>query len=336
MLRVLMLGVLLSMGGCSWLPNIGGLGYRAVGHGTETEKLIATDLVLALVQLKEWQNDSLVIEAPMLIGDEFAAHAIDRLRAAGYEVRQMPAPDPSRSLQFASEARSTLYSVTHRYFLGIGNVAVEREYSERNGGIYPRSAMQVVGSASDVELDDEIFQRQDWRQTFPTGSEKSVTPLLVVERQTEPEFNVVSRMSLDKPSLFNAYQIDKSNYEDFLEQRTMIYKDIVVFPNDSTRLTRGGKTQISNLLELFDPSSDWVAITGCSHGATALVNGNEELAKGRVVQVAQQLYTFGVSPNNVLAEGCWSPVHFDERGHPRRGVMMFIYRSNEPVARVVE
>lgn len=236
-------------------------------------------------------------------------------------------------MTFASEAKRTFYSVTHRYFLGIGQHAVEREYSERNGGIYPRSTLRVMGSDSNVYLDDEIFILQDWRQQFPSGSESAGdVPTVVVGRSTDPEFNVVTRMTLDDPTLYNAYMLDKSNYAEFLGNRRMVHQDIVIFPNDSDRLTASGKKRVDRLLELFDASSDWIHVMGCSHGHSTLFNGNEELAKGRALRIAQHLYISGVSPANVLAEGCWSPKHFDERQHPRRGVIMHIYRSGEPLA----
>lgn len=87
-LGIFCLAILLS--GCSWLGHSSG--FQAVGKRPEVAKLVATDLVMAIVQLQEMQGDDLVIQAPLKVDDPFAVHAIDQLRSAGFSVEQVPAP----------------------------------------------------------------------------------------------------------------------------------------------------------------------------------------------------------------------------------------------------
>ena len=84
-----------------------------------------------------------------------------------------------------------------------------------------------------------------------------------------------------------------------------------------------GKTNkllLRKLENRFNPSTDIISVIGCSHGKTALKNGNAYLATQRAERVKEELVLVGIESDKVLSEGCWASKHFDKM--PSRGVVV--------------
>ncbi len=124
----------------------------------------------------------------------------------------------------------------------------------------------------------------------------------------------------------NLYELGVSNYDQVFEEFDDVESITVVFANDSLRIGESGKSRISQLLSNYDHDTDVVSVVGCSHGYTAIRDGNRRLAAGRAKRVTEALINAGVQREKVLDEGCWATTPFDEV-FPRRGVVLTLKRE---------
>lgn len=153
---------------------------------------------------------------------------------------------------------------------------------------------------------------------------------------TEPAQPVAVPESANDESVFgsktggkqrqNMYEIRESNYAEFLADYSEVYKEVLIFPNDSMRLGESNKSKIKSIANRMIEDSDVVSVIGCSHGRTSLENGNAVLATGRAQRVKEAFLIAGVQEPKILEEGCWSAEYFDEV-MPRRGVVVSIKRE---------
>jgi len=86
-------------------------------------------------------------------------------------------------------------------------------------------------------------------------------------------------------------------------------------------LGKENKIKLQKLAERVNAETDIISVIGCSHGTTAIKNGNQILAEGRTLRVTESLMFTGLNPDLILDEACWAGVHWDEV-MPRRGVIV--------------
>ena len=122
-------------------------------------------------------------------------------------------------------------------------------------------------------------------------------------------------------SIHNVRDLGESNFASVFKQYDDISNLTLIFPNDSLFLGDRNSNILKNLAEEINPVTDIISIIGCSHGRTALENGNQLLAEGRTNRVAESLLFAGVKPDLILTEACWASEYWDEMA-PRRGVMV--------------
>jgi len=191
--------------------------------------------------------------------------------------------------------------------------------------------MRVGGTAAD----DFIMNDSAFNQEYVDPELSYVTSL----ESDEPEIRVVGfdrgafKLDNTKPiepsstGLFAAAPIDDSTktlkVEPVTGKTNMFYNlsGVLVFPNDSLRLGAANKSYIVNLAKTFDPETEIFSVIGCSHGKSAIENGNEILANGRANRVKEALMLAGVGEQYIYDEGCWAPQVFDDV-MPRRGVLL--------------
>lgn len=258
----------------------------------------------------------------------------ERLRDAGYGIQQVK-NDVGQHYVFSDiqkiiseQGEESLFSLT------IGNVTAERRYRISPLSVAPTTRMTITGAAPfPIRLNDDVFGATS-EGTHPDvfnhvvfrGSstdaeiDRSTTGSKVVadsESGVQPFSQVVKE---------NMYETMRSNFEDLFDQFDDIEKTVLVFPNDSLYLGAANKRIIKQYVERMNQETDVMSVIGCSHGKTALTNGNSRLAIGRANRVKEDLVAHGVSYGKVLDEGCWAPRHFDEM-MPRRGVVLTLKRK---------
>ena len=192
--------------------------------------------------------------------------------------------------------------------------------------------MYVLGAdASAIELDDSIFTSVPALQPVPApknSADKAATAMVVrvqpvpVKDSFEPKPITSTAFAIDvNKKKQNIYDTRRSNFASELAEFETVRREVMIFPNDSLVMGPRNKRMARTMLGQFDDKTDVISIIGCSHGNTALDNGNEVLANGRATRVKEEFVLAGVDANKLLDEGCWASIHFNDN-LPRRGVVV--------------
>lgn len=118
----------------------------------------------------------------------------------------------------------------------------------------------------------------------------------------------------------NMYETGESRFEELFQNYEVIERAVYAFPSDTLIFGKHNKMQLLQLAEKFNSQTDVMSVIGCSHGASALENGNAYLANNRAFRVKEEFVLAGLDANKVMEEGCWANVDFDEM--PARGVLV--------------
>jgi len=113
---------------------------------------------------------------------------------------------------------------------------------------------------------------------------------------------------------------NQSRYQDILQDYRVVDTSILVFPDDSLLLGKENKKVIRRYATAFNAETDVMSVIGCSHGKSKLRNGNAYLANGRAFRVKEEFLSVGLSPKEVLEEGCWADSPYGNL--PARGVLV--------------
>jgi len=306
---------------------------------TMDERAIARNLLYTLSMLDEvspWQTAVQFSQAHTDFG-QYVEEGLDEL---GYAVRRVSADQGKNYVRYASEQVQNETGSFTRYRIAIGSVSVERYFDQDGTVTFPVSAMTVEGaSLQELVLNDEIFTNYDKTystltflqvggndvQTASGGAASVDASSANTTASTSNEQNVGDLPELDPSEKRNMYETRESNYSDVFASYDDVRRDVLVFPNDSLHLNDKNKTVIERFANGVKNDSDVISLIGCSHGKSGLNNGNSLLAIGRANRVKEALIHLGVHEQQVLDEGCWAPVHFDEM-MPRRGVVITLKR----------
>jgi len=215
------------------------------------------------------------------------------------------------------------------YILNIGRVSAERAYATIAGQTVPVSEQVIRGvDERKVTLNDDIFDKPDAGFTqvaFKPYNGPTIEDVLAPEASQSAADSIPANQSGTAVKA-NLYETLVSNYADMFEGFGDVNQSILIFPNDSLRLGDANKLIIEQYVESMNPKTDILSVIGCSHGKTAISNGNSLLALGRANRVKEALLFSGVEHDRILDEGCWSPHTFDEV-MPRRGVVLTLKRQ---------
>jgi len=294
------------------------------------ERLVAEDFAYMLKMLPDLSpaDGPLAMQKP---DSSFASNLLVALRGIGYSVVFTDDDTQERLVKHQLDDSDETVRV---YSVGVEAVSLGRDYEIQDTGVFPISFMRVKGVASDgLTIDDSRFRRQDRDVTIITGispdeelleqqiaRQNAQLPLYVSEAGT-------TEVDKDQITRSNMYETRESNFGKYFAGYDSVEKTVLSFPNDSLRVLPEVKTAVLRLSEQFNPETDIFSVIGCSHGKTALENGNELLAIGRSKRILEELVAAGVPDEKVLDEGCWAPVHFDGK-MPRRGVVLDLKRRN--------
>ena len=307
-------------------------------------RLIARDLVNALVQLPELapKSTKLFTAKP---GSRFAELLLSELLDSGYDLR-IGSKASNPWLDYTISSDSAGVAGIYTFVLSAGSIKIKRSYDVDDRGVQPASSLFVHGAdASAIVLNDALFERANLvniLDTAPLERSSTISDSAATPAASSPPINkkadapvelaqpIAITPLLDASGLLkeNMYVTGRSNYENLLTDYETVHKQILVFPNDSLAMGAVNKQLAMNLLSNFNVETDVISVIGCSHGRTAIQNGNETLAIGRSYRVKEELMLAGIDSDKVLEEGCWAGVYYDEV-MPRRGVVVTIKRRPE-------
>lgn len=230
-----------------------------------------------------------------------------------------------------------------RMSVAVGAVIIGRDYKISEGdGVEPVSTMRLSGTRVPIVVD--AGQPAHIKVSNPALSQAEYVASLSLDDQapvisliTPQIVDQVSRISADdrtslqalnssKVEVNNLFYADASTFASMLDNRTRIYRQVVIFGNDSMVLGDTNKQLIEQFVSERMQRSDIVSLVGCSNGPTALKIGNEGLALGRARRVTEELMSFGVARDRILDEGCWAPTNAGDR-FPSRGVVIELWRG---------
>ena len=287
----------------------------------EKFSLIADNLLDAIGQYPKLDSRLTTVQT-VSIDNEFEQAVRADLEKRGYKM-EADGKRVSARVQPSDNSDSALYVVA------VGEISVERMYSETDGQTVPASEMVVRGGEerSIVLNDSDVFGTESERYT---AVEFQPYPDLIIDNLLEPRsppdrLAAQGEVPLIKRNVFETLQ---SNYASTLDEYVEVDQNILVFPNDSLRLGDTNKRIIEEYVSKMDPDTDILSVIGCSHGHTEISNGNSVLAIGRANRVKEAFLFSGIENDHILDEGCWAPQTFDEV-MPQRGVVLTLKRRKE-------
>ena len=334
--RISIVLIPLLLGACASLPdNLAKSGSSRFGNNiryADHYDAIAQNLVFGLAQYPNLVplRTMVQINEPTRIFDQALQ---TRLRDAGYGIQQVTNDLGENYISTEIQRVISDRGEESRYSLTIGNLTAERHYKITPSSVIPSTQLTITGAEPfPVHLNDDVFNsitEKSHSDVFnrvvfwnnPTRLERAAEEkdfkVLAMNENGDPPFDQVIKE--------NMYEMMRSNFDGFFKQFDDVQKTVLVFPNDSLFLGGQNKTIIKQYVSLMNKDTDVMSVIGCSHGKTALENGNSRLAIGRANRVKEALVTYGVDYGKVLDEGCWAPRHFDEK-MPRRGVVLILKR----------
>lgn len=303
----LLITVLALLCGCGLLP-----------HRETPDRLVSTvvaeDFVRTLSAIQGYDPMSTVIQYRQLDSD--FDHAIyTALQQAGYGLQLLMQDAEKKDNELGNRVQlfQNKTGETVAYEVSIGQLVLGREYENRAGRLFPLTAMSVHGAPKRVPVEPDQFDYQPMRSTNMLAEPQEPTPPLVVPDEPGARKWLAQR---------NMLEIGQSNFKELLQGSTKKSESLLIFPNDSLHLGKSNRHTIANLIDSIDVSQDMVSVIGCSHGKTAIDNGNEYLANGRANRVMEELVLHDIPREIILNEGCW-----DNRPNatmPARGVLLSI------------
>ena len=283
--------------GCSILGSAGTDGADAVPSVVDDfprSRHVALDFVDAMATLPALapRGTTLYAARPP---SRFGGILVGALQSAGYDLR-LGADDAPLTLDYDVSAAAPGDDVGRYTFRVVADgVRLERSYVADVAGIRPITAMRVNGRELATDAPAPVV---------------TAVPLVPSPVAVAP---VPERKG-------NVYETRRSNYADLLVSYDTLRRDVMVFPNDSLHMGRDNKRLARRIADAFDPERDVISVIGCSHGRTALDDGNERLANGRALRVKEAFVLAGIDADLVLEEGCWAGHHFEKM--PARGVVV--------------
>ena len=357
-MRISLLVLSLMLSSCGLLPqgpsSEDADAANRVANDFARSRLVADDFVAAMVQLPQLAPSGTTLTAT-IPESRFGQLLMRSMQKAGYEFRvQTSASDAqamSQSLAYfvsrkpaTNRAAQSIVGV-YDFLIEAGSVKLKRSYKVDADGVWPESSMYVLGAdAAGLQLDTQMFDRQHRAPKLPSGALLASAPKNALPRSrstyTSPTKRISAKplastrssgarngataqssVSITKlPVKRNMYDIERSNYADLLAQYQTVERKVLVFANDSMIMGDANKRIASRLAENFNSETDLISVIGCSHGSTALRNGNALLANGRASRVKEEFLMAGIDSELVLDEGCWAGSSFDKM--PPRGVVV--------------
>jgi len=112
--------------------------------------------------------------------------------------------------------------------------------------------------------------------------------------------------------------MDASRFDEVAVRRVIAAGGIALA--ESMVLDSNNRRAVQQIAAGYNAASDVISVIACSHGRTALANGNAVLALGRAQRIKEAFVRAGIDSEQVLEEGCWADSHHDNM--PRRGAVV--------------
>jgi outer membrane protein OmpA-like peptidoglycan-associated protein len=276
-------------------------------------ELIASDFADAMVQLPGLApgQTRLRVTAPNTL---FADQMIATLRAAGYELRLVSMPaEGVLDYKVSVDETAGDDSEAYTFLVSAEAVQLKRSYQVDPEGLQPVTPMFVRGVSSDgVVMDASRFDEVAVRRVIAAGG------IALAEKEASDRVEQAAKAADDEVPNFS--ETGQSRYSQQLRDYEVVKSYTMEFGNDSMVLDSNNRRAVQQIAAGYNAASDVISVIACSHGRTALANGNAVLALGRAQRIKEAFVRAGIDSEQVLEEGCWADSHHDNM--PRRGAVV--------------
>ncbi|MBX2839250.1 MAG: hypothetical protein KTR35_20515 [Gammaproteobacteria bacterium] len=294
-----------------FLPRLGG--NAAVVAATSVPellqlRLVATDLVAALVQLPELNPVSVTLQvSPPKTA--FGNVVVRTLEEAGYGLQRVQDDAGLNYLSYKKRVAETDAGPINDYEIAVGVVRVQREYVNNEKGIYPSSLMSVSGTrlGPDVELAEDIFVEQGGADVFISGidlpGQDTEVPKIKEVSVNDYDETPVDRRTAQRQVFEQARRrnslADLGNAAIDLNEFERLRRAVLIFNDNQTRLMGVGNKQAVRLLVREFEVGDVYEITACTDA-----DGSNDSALARGIRVEEEFIGHGVPVQSLLIAPC--------------------------------
>jgi len=290
-----------------YLPRIGG-SSAAVQELSVAElerlKLISVDLVSALVQLPSVNPSTATLQVTQP-QTAFGNLVVRALEDAGYGLQRVSSDQGLHYVQYSERFAQTDAGPVTDYVLRVGDVSVDREYTDNENGVFPSSLMRVNGAENPdlIVLNDEIFREQGGEgEVFVSGvssgrdigeireysvNEYDRTPL---EQRTQRSTQLLSARRAAIARVVSAEE---------LRDYTRLRRTVLVFDDPETRIMGSGNKQAVRLLVREFQQNDIFQIAACSDADD---KNDESIQRG--IRVVEEFLSYDIPVRNVVKAPC--------------------------------
>lgn len=295
-----------------FLPRIGG-DAQIVSKTSLAElrrlKLIATNLVSALVQVPEMQvsNTTIQVSKP---ASAFGNVVVRALEDAGFGILRVSADQGLNYVSYGKRISETESGLVTDYSIAIGDIEVRREYIVRNKHVYPSSLLIVEGSDQivDIKLDDTLFAEQGGTgDSFISGVGTSnidgpstdIGTVTVNDYDQTPQDKRTSHIDLLQQAKQNYYAEGAESNRSNLDNYNSIRRTVLIFNNKDTRIMGKGNKKAIELLAQNYELGDLYKISSCVD-----VDGSDASATIRGIRVKEEFVIRKVDSEFVYIAPC--------------------------------
>lgn len=295
-----------------FMPRIGG-DEQIVSQTSLAElrrlKLIATNLVSALVQVPEMQvsNTTIQVSKPVT---SFGNVVVRALEDAGFGILRVSADQGLNYVSYGKRISETESGLVTDYSIAIGDIEVRREYNVRNQHVYPSSLLIVEGSNQivDIKLDDTLFAEQGGTgDSFISGVGTSsidgpatdIGTITVNDYDQTPQDKRTSHIDLLQQAKQNYYAEGTASNSSILENYSSVRRTVLIFENSNTRtMGKGNKKAIELLAQNYE-IGDLYKISSCVD-----VDGSDASATIRGIRVKEAFVIRNIAAKYVHIAPC--------------------------------
>jgi len=297
----------------SLMPRLGGdpAAFDALdADEVRQHRLVATNLVSALLQLPETRPETSLLQA-LPPSTAFGNTTLRALEDAGYAVQYVGSDVGPAYVDYSRRVGETSTGTVLEYQLSVGEVVLSREYAIEDGAIFPASLVRLRGSSMkrELELSDALFVEQGassarafvsgTRDLDGTGADTDARTIEVrsfdrvaADRRTDPGATLAeaARAALLRDSVTDAPDLD-----DYVEYRRTV---LVLDSPDATRLGQANKRAVRALVQRVRPG-DLVQVTACQDA-----DGVDARSAVRGALVERELISHGLDFDDIWQAPC--------------------------------
>lgn len=302
-LRILIVAVLVLLTACA--------AVEVKEERTEASdfRLIATDLVSAMMQLRELNptTTTLQISEPV---NEFGEVLETAFENAGYGLQRVSADQGRHYVSYAIRSSETDAGSVTDYLIRISGIEIRREYNRTDAGVYPSSLMFIKGTDSntDIKLSDEIFAEQGGDESYLSGVEPATNQTLLVgnirEIVSDSDTGIVAGRRTGQQAALNRakdhlYEQERKFENSDLENKVRYKRVVILFDDNKTLEMGAGNKQALRILYQDYQRGDVFEITACDD-----FDGKNEMAERRAVRVKEEFLGLGAPTEAVFRAPC--------------------------------